>query len=209
MTNPLGRGWWTIWSAASDGVVDPPEVEDLVDDSWTRLRRSARIRTYLPGAGPSASPPTGVNASPRAAAAAKPVPQVLFLCVENAGRSQMAAALLEHHALGRVDARSAGSRPGRRARPARSSSRWPGSASALDEAYPKPLTDEVALAADVVVIDGLRRRLPGRARRRGTTTGTCPTRTVSPRRRPSIRDDIDRRVRALLAELTATSGATP
>ena len=38
-------------------------------------------------------------------------PQVLFVCVHNAGRSQMAAALLEHHAAGRVDVRSAGSAP--------------------------------------------------------------------------------------------------
>ena len=69
-------------------------------------------------------------------------PQVLFVCVHNAGRSQMAAAHLHHHAAGRVDVRSAGYAAGK----------------ALDEVR-------------------------------------------------SIRDDIDRRVRALLAELTASSSA--
>ena len=39
------------------------------------------------------------------------VPEVLFVCVHNAGRSQMAAALLDHHARGRVQVRSAGSEP--------------------------------------------------------------------------------------------------
>ena len=46
------------------------------------------------------------------------VPEVLFVCVHNAGRSQMAAALLHHHANGRVRVRSAGSAPGDRLNPA-------------------------------------------------------------------------------------------
>ena len=44
-------------------------------------------------------------------------PQVLFVCIHNAGRSQMAAALLEHHANGRVDVLSAGSAPGNEVNP--------------------------------------------------------------------------------------------
>src|ERR687896_1310212 len=48
----------------------------------------------------------------------KDVPEVLFVCVENAGRSQMAAALLDHHAEGRVHVRSAGSDPGDQINPA-------------------------------------------------------------------------------------------
>ncbi|HEX4818864.1 MAG TPA: hypothetical protein VFV00_01565, partial [Acidimicrobiales bacterium] len=46
------------------------------------------------------------------------VPEVLFVCVHNAGRSQMAAALLDHHARGRVHVRSAGSTPAREINPA-------------------------------------------------------------------------------------------
>ena len=69
------------------------------------------------------------------------VPEVLFVCVHNAGRSQMAAALLDHHAKGRVHVRSAGSAPGDQINPA--------VAAAMDEwgidlsrEFPKPLTDE-------------------------------------------------------------------
>ena len=46
------------------------------------------------------------------------VPEVLFVCVHNAGRSQMAAALLDHHAHGRVQVRSAGSAPAGEINPA-------------------------------------------------------------------------------------------
>jgi arsenate reductase (thioredoxin) len=48
----------------------------------------------------------------------KEVPEVLFVCVHNAGRSQMAAALLDHHAKGRFHVRSAGSAPGDQINPA-------------------------------------------------------------------------------------------
>src|SRR6266508_2321326 len=84
---------------------------------------------------------------------AKEVPEVLFVCVHNAGRSQMAAALLDHHAQGRVHVRSAGSDPADRVNPA--------VVQALDELgidmsreFPKPLTDEVVQAADAVVTMG-------------------------------------------------------
>ena len=63
----------------------------------------------------------------------KDTPEVLFVCVHNAGRSQMAAALLDHHAKGRVRVRSAGSDPADTLNPAvvaamaRSASTCPGS----------------------------------------------------------------------------------
>jgi arsenate reductase len=80
-------------------------------------------------------------------------PEVLFVCVHNAGRSQMAAALLDHHAKGRVHVRSAGSAPADRINPA--------VAAAMDEwgidlsrEFPKPLTDDSVQAADVVITMG-------------------------------------------------------
>src|SRR5947209_4927657 len=83
----------------------------------------------------------------------KAVPEVLFVCVHNAGRSQMAAALLHHHAQGRVHVRSAGSDPADRVNPA--------VVQAMEEVgidismeFPKPLTDEVVRAADAVVTMG-------------------------------------------------------
>jgi arsenate reductase len=80
-------------------------------------------------------------------------PQVLFVCVHNAGRSQMAAALLEHYASGRVDVRSAGSTPAAEINPAvRAAMAEIGID--LDGAHPKLLTTDAAHAADVVVTMG-------------------------------------------------------
>ena len=81
------------------------------------------------------------------------VPEVLFVCVHNAGRSQMAAALLTHLADGRVVVRSAGSAPAEAVNPA--------VVQALDEIgidirkeMPKLLTDEAVRSSDVVVTMG-------------------------------------------------------
>ena len=80
-------------------------------------------------------------------------PSVLFVCVHNAGRSQMAAALLDHHAAGRVRVRSAGSAPAGTVDPA--------VIAVMDELgldltreFPKPLTTEAVRSADVVITMG-------------------------------------------------------
>ena len=80
-------------------------------------------------------------------------PEVLFVCVHNAGRSQMAAALLDHHAKGRVHVRSAGSAPADRINPAVAAAmaEW---GIDLSREFPKPLTDEFVRAADVVITMG-------------------------------------------------------
>ena len=80
------------------------------------------------------------------------VPSVLFVCVHNAGRSQMAAALLNHHGAGRVEVRSAGSVPAERSTP-RCARRWP-SAASTSSRVPKPLTADAVQAADVVITMG-------------------------------------------------------
>jgi arsenate reductase len=127
-------------------------------------------------------------------------PEVLFVCVHNAGRSQMAAALLQHYGMGRIAVRSAGSEPADKVNPA--------AAAALAEwglditaEVPSKLTHDDVEASDVVITMGC--------------GDTCP---VFPGKRyldwqlddPAgqgldavrpIRDDIDRRVRSLVAEL--------
>ena len=81
------------------------------------------------------------------------VPEVLFVCVHNAGRSQMAAALLDHHAKGRVQVRSAGSAPAEQINPAVVAAMAELGID-LSKEFPKPLTDESVCAADVVVTMG-------------------------------------------------------
>jgi arsenate reductase len=130
----------------------------------------------------------------------KDQPEVLFVCVHNAGRSQMAAGLLKLRSEGRINVRSAGSTPGEEINP--------NAVTALEElgidmgeAFPKPLTDEVVRAADVVITMGCGDACPiypGKkyedwelADPEGQDLGTV--------RR--IRDDIDERVQRLIAEL--------
>ncbi|MDL4813416.1 arsenate reductase ArsC [Actinomadura opuntiae] len=132
-------------------------------------------------------------------------PEVLFVCVHNAGRSQMAAALLDHHAAGRVRVRSAGSAPAETVNPAVVEVMAELGLD-LSREFPKPLTGEAVRAADVVVTMGcgdvcpvfpgtryLDWQLPDPAGQ--------PIEKVRP-----IRDEIDARVRALLAELLPADG---
>jgi arsenate reductase len=129
------------------------------------------------------------------------IPEVLFVCVHNAGRSQMAAALLDHHAAGRVRVKSAGSAPANTINPAVVQVM---SEVGLDvsKEFPKPLTDEGVRAADVIITMGCGDACPFYPGKRYLDwelddPAEKPVDDVRP-----IRDEIDRRVRALLAELT-------
>lgn len=131
----------------------------------------------------------------------KEVPEVLFVCVHNAGRSQMAAALLDHHAHGRVHVRSAGSEPADQLNPAVVQAMAEIGLDVSAE-FPKPLTNEVARAADVLITMGCGDACPVYPGKRYldwdlTDPAGLPLEAVRP-----IRDDIDRRVRDLLVELT-------
>ena len=127
-------------------------------------------------------------------------PTVLFVCVHNAGRSQMAAALLEHHAGDRVDVRSAGSAPAESLNPAvLEVMREAG----IDLAERRPRLLDVAdvEAADVVVSMGCGDAcpvFPGKRYLDWALDDPAGRDAETVRR---IRDDIDARVRALLADL--------
>jgi len=128
------------------------------------------------------------------------VPEVLFVCVHNAGRSQMAAALLDHHAQGRVHVRSAGSAPADQVNPA--------VIAVMDELgidlgkeFPKPLTDEVAQAADVIVTMGCGDACPVYLGKRYLDWELDDPAGKGVNDVRPIRDEIEQRVKALLAEL--------
>jgi protein-tyrosine-phosphatase len=84
---------------------------------------------------------------------AKDVPEVLFVCVHNAGRSQMAAGLVNLRSEGRIHVRTAGSAPAEQINPAVVEAMGELGVD-MSEEFPKPLTDEVVRAADVVVTMG-------------------------------------------------------
>ncbi len=129
------------------------------------------------------------------------VPEVLFVCVHNAGRSQMAAALLAHHAQGRVNVRSAGSAPADEINPAVVEAMAEVGIDITQE-FPKPLTDEFARAADVLVTMGCGDACPVYPGKRYLDWELAdPAGQGAAAVRP-IREEIDRRVKELLTELT-------
>ena len=133
-------------------------------------------------------------------------PQVLFVCVHNAGRSQMAAAILQHHAAGRVDVRSAGSAPADEINPVvRAAMAELGID--LGGARPRILTADAVKASDVVVTMGCGDACPVFPGRRYLDWELADPAGKALDEVRAIRDDIDGRVRALLVELTASSSA--
>jgi arsenate reductase len=141
---------------------------------------------------------------------AKEMPEVLFVCVQNAGRSQMAAALLDRHAAGRVHVRSAGSEPADAINPAVVEAMAEVGLD-LSKEFPKPMTDEVVRAADAVITMGCGDACPiypGKRYEDWEVEDPAEKDLEAVRR---IRDEIDDRVRALLAELAPgeRAGAAP
>jgi arsenate reductase len=131
-------------------------------------------------------------------------PKVLFVCIHNAGRSQMAAGLLDLHAKGRVEVRSAGSTPADQINPA--------VIAAMDEIgvdlskeFPKPLSDEAVETSDVIVSMGCRDACPVFPGKRYLDWELPDPAGKGVEEVRAIRDEIDERVKALLAELGPAS----
>jgi arsenate reductase len=128
------------------------------------------------------------------------IPEVLFVCLHNAGRSQMAAALLDHHSGGRVRVTSAGSTPANEVNPAVVEVMAELGLDVSKE-FPKRLTTDAVEAADVVVTMGCGDTCPVFPGKRYVDWQLDdPAGKTADQIRP-IRDDIDQRVRGLLEEL--------
>jgi arsenate reductase (thioredoxin) len=133
--------------------------------------------------------------------------EVLFVCVQNAGRSQMAAGLLRLRSGGRINVRSAGSTPAEEINP--------NAIQALEEigvdtseAFPKPLTDEVVRAADVVITMGCGDACPiypGKKYEDWVLDDPAGQDLETVRR---IRDELDERVQKLVGELLPRPAAS-
>jgi arsenate reductase (thioredoxin) len=130
----------------------------------------------------------------------KEQPEVLFVCVHNAGRSQMAAGLVKLRSEGRIHVRSAGSDPGETINPAVIEAMDELGVD-LSEEFPKPLTDEVVRAADVVITMGCGDAcpiFPGKRYEDWVLDDPAEQSLDTVRR---IRDELDGRVQTLIAEL--------
>lgn len=192
------------------GVFSPETVERYVVESYQLLASRARITRFLPSL-------TSSFAAERLTAHAQAegiivtgVPEVLFVCVQNSGRSQLAAAVLRSLAGTRAHVRTAGSAPARALNPSL--------ARVLDEIgvplgaeFPKPLTDDVVRAADYVITMGCGDACPVYPGRRylDWAIDDPEGRPIGEIRR--IRDDVVERVEGLLAEVVSvgtSSGGT-
>ncbi|MCU1440932.1 MAG: hypothetical protein JWP85_1929 [Rhodoglobus sp.] len=186
------------------GTFSPETVSEYVRGSYALLADRARITRYLPSL-------TARFAADRlrALAAAEGlfddgIPRVLFVCVQNSGRSQLASAILRSLAGDRVRVLTAGSEP--------AGSINPKILAALDEIgfsiggeYPKPLTDEVVRGADYVITMGCGDACPIYPGRRYLDWDLPDPAGLSMDGVRDVRDDIDARVRSLLSEIEAVN----
>ncbi len=137
----------------------------------------------------------------------KDVPEVLFVCVQNAGRSQMAAGLLDRYADGRVHVRSAGSQPADQVNPHVVEAMAEAGVD-ISKEFPKPMTDEVVRAADAVITMGCGDACPiypGKRYEDWEVDDPADADLEGVRR---IRDQISERVRRLLDEVAPQTGAS-
>jgi protein-tyrosine-phosphatase/DNA-binding transcriptional ArsR family regulator len=201
--DPLTRETFTrsIEALAEEfrGIFSLETVERYVDESVDRLS-GARVVDFIPLFVHRFARERLRALAQAQGAIVSDVPEVLFVCVHNAGRSQMAAALLDHHAKGRVHVRSAGSDPGDRVNPAvvAAMDEW---GIDLSREFPKPLTDEFVRAADVVITMGCGDACPiypGKRYEDWELQDPAGQPVEVVRR---IRDDIEGRVQQLLGEL--------
>lgn len=189
------------------GMVNAETVERVVFESYTALARTANVSTHLPSLAEKFSRDRLTALAQSRGLVAKPVPEILYVCVQNSGRSQMAAAITRHLAGDRVHVRSAGSQPG--------SGILPEVVTVLAEAgidvgeeFPKPLTDDVVRAADAVVTMGCGDACPFYPGKRYLDWQLPDPAELDLDGIRAVRDEIRRQVDELLTELSPAAMAT-
>jgi arsenate reductase (thioredoxin) len=182
------------------GVFNEETIERLLADSYDRLLVTSRYTTYLPLLAERFARERLHAVSKTRGLTVTDTPTVLFLCVHNAGRSQMAAGWLQHLAGDRIQVLSGGSAPAEKINPA--------AVEAMAEVgidissqYPKPWTDETLGAADVVVSMGCGDACPVIPGKRYLDWELEDPAGKGVEAVRPIRDDIGARVRGLMKEL--------
>ena len=185
---------------AYSGVFSLESIVAAVTQSREDLEPISKVPTFLPVLVARSARERLMAAAQAEGRIAKAMPEILFVCVHNAGRSQMAAALAEHLSARRVHVRSAGSEPTGEINPVAVEA-LAERGIALGVAYPKPLTDSVVRAADVIITMGCGDAcpiFPGRRYEDWSVADPAgqPIEVVR-----EIRDDIQARVTTLLREI--------
>jgi arsenate reductase len=183
-----------------DGVFSKQAVQAAVEQARDALEPVAKFPNYLPVLTERFARDQLLAAAQADGKIATSTPEILFVCVHNAGRSQMAAALAKYLSAGKVHVRSAGSAPDQQIHPL-TATVLAERGIQISEAFPKPLTNEVVRAADVIITMGCGDAcpvLPGK-RYEEWDVGDPAGQPIEVVRK--IRDDIQARVTTLLGEL--------
>jgi protein-tyrosine-phosphatase len=182
------------------GVFSVETVERYVTESFDNIRGRASVLDFVPVFVHRYSRERLKALAQAEGLVTKEQPEVLFVCVHNAGRSQMAALLTSQLSGGRVSVRSAGSDPAEFINPA--VVKVMGELGLdLSQEFPKPLSDEVVRAADVVITMGCGDACPIYPGKRYMDWEVEDPAGKDAEGVRAIKNDIESRVRALLAEM--------
>lgn len=182
------------------GVFSKKTIKRYVTESYDLLAKNATVTVHLPSLTERFAKDRLRALAQQESRIEKDMPSILFVCVHNAGRSQMAAALATKLSSGRVEVRSAGSAP---------SDSIPSTVHAamneiglsLEDAFPKPLTDEVVRASDVVITMGCGDACPIYPGKRYEDWSLNDPSELDIDGVKLVRDDISNRISELLKEL--------
>lgn len=182
------------------GVFSKETIKRYVTESYDLLAKNATVTVHLPSLTERFAKDRLRALAQQESRIEKDMPSILFVCVHNAGRSQMAAALATKLSSGRVEVRSAGSAP---------SDSIPSTVHAamneiglsLEDAFPKPLTDEVVRASDVVITMGCGDACPIYPGKRYEDWSLNDPSELDIDGVKLVRDDISNRISELLKEL--------
>ena len=182
------------------GIFSKETIKRYVTESYDLLAKNATVTVHLPSLTERFAKDRLRALAQQESKIEKDMPSILFVCVHNAGRSQMAAALATKLSSGRVEVRSAGSAP---------SDSIPSTVHAamneiglsLQDAFPKPLTDEVVRASDVVITMGCGDACPIYPGKRYEDWSLNDPSELDIDGVKLVRDDISNRISELLKEL--------
>lgn len=182
------------------GVFSKETIKRYVTESYDLLAKNATVTVHLPSLTERFAKDRLRALAQQESKIEKDMPSILFVCVHNAGRSQMAAALATKLSSGRVEVRSAGSAP---------SDSIPSTVHAamneiglsLEDAFPKPLTDEVVRASDVVITMGCGDACPIYPGKRYEDWSLSDPSELDLDGVKQVRDEISSRIAELLKEL--------
>ena len=182
------------------GIFSRETVQRYVNESYELLAKNAVITVHLPSLTERFARDRLTALAQSEQMIAKEKPEILFVCVHNAGRSQMAAALALKISHGEVSVRSAGSAPSDSI-PSTVHEAMSEIGLDLADAFPKPLTDEVARAADVVITMGCGDACPIYPGKRYEDWELNDPAELDLAGVRAVRDDIETRIKKLLTEL--------